>query len=206
MKEHPILFSGPMVTAILAGRKTQTRRIVKSDVHAFGLDAGREDAMREGYAWFQANGDDLPGNHLVTSPYGGPGGRLWVRENLKYDWKTEDWRYRADDQRVSEHHQPVRPRPDRWPLGIVNSIHMPRDVCRIELEVVAVRVERLQDISGADAHAEGIERDTTGNFVCRADPVLGYRTLWEQINGHGSWGHNPWVWVIEFKRVDQVLP
>ena len=170
MKERPILFSAPMVRALLAGTKTQTRRIAK------GLAL---EWLSEGFEpTFVA--DDA--NRLC--PYGKPGDRLWVREAWA---KThclghEMFVYRAEDNRT-DYGGPWKP-----------SIHMPRLASRILLEIVSVRIERLQDISEADAEAEGTPIPCGGW-------VGGYRNLWESINGPGSWDSNSWVWVVEFKRV-----
>lgn len=104
-------------------------------------------------------------------------------------------------------HYAATPAPDAWVTRWRPSIHMPRWACRIQLEIVSVRVERLQDINEADALAEGIPyrqaADWMGRGGARRDfgPKDAYRTLWEQINGAGSWDANPWVWVVEFKRV-----
>ncbi len=172
MRERPILFSAPMVRAILGGRKTQTRRVVKDRyidavflVHFFKY---------------------LRGN----CPYGQPGDRLWVRESF-CDARSAGAGcvlYRASGDRAC-----------RWKP----SIHMPRSASRILLEITAVRVERLNDISEADAKAEGLMRVSDGfrgadGLPWYANPVASYRSLWESINGAGSWAANPWVWVIEF--------
>lgn len=129
---------------------------------------------------------DLGGEWGVRCPYGQPGDRLWVRET----WRAWGGTVRHVDYRATTE----IPRPaDGWKP----SIHMRRADSRIMLEIVAVRVERLQDISEADAKAEG----------CQADPYDGptyydhFALLWRSINGQGSWTTNPWVWVIEFKRV-----
>ena len=162
MADRPILFSAPMVRALLAGTKTQTRRVCKLDVRS-GMPEPELASL------------------LRCCPYGVPGDRLWVRET----WAplTVGYAYRAD---------PVwnAPPADRWHP----SIHMPRAASRITLEVTGVRVERLQDISEADVIAEG----------CPRQMLYGtgwYRDLWLKINGTGSWGANPWVWVIEFRLV-----
>jgi hypothetical protein len=151
----------------------------------------------------------LPGSGTgeVRCPYGECGDKLWVREVWGFEKRTEDdpllepvVTYRADQ---AEHLYPVK----RWRP----SIHMPRHLSRITLEVTTVRVERLQDISEADAQAEGITpkwepgcsgrlMDAFGGFSFRP-AASAYAELWEQINGPGSWDANPWVWVIEFKRV-----
>lgn len=228
MKERPILFSAPMVRAILDGSKTQTRRVVKlphsnplgqwEPTIIGGENGGRtaagETLPLQGGIWHTRTGDSL------MCPYGQPGDRLWVRET----WYCDDYRvqngpyvevdgardlmaYRADGERPYEAEQPVwRP-----------SIHMPRWASRILLEIVSVRVERLHEISEQDAIAEGIERmpcavpDTklwknynagNGCTPSMAIPQNSFRSLWESINGEANWLSNPWVWVVEFKRVE----
>lgn len=192
MKERPILFSAPMVRAILAGNKTQTRRVVKGQALEW-LDA----------VGFTPEYTALPENGLC--PYGEPGDRLWVRETCRAEELPaglDGVRYSADN-----HFEPIKNTPGdsfRWMHlnayraeagAVVPSIHMPRWASRILLEIVSVRVERLQDIGEEDALAEGM-------FGCTFGPVDGYRHLWETLNGPGSWSANPWVWVVEFRRVD----
>lgn len=194
MKERPILFSAPMVRALLDGRKTQTRRIVKP---RRDRDVGCELAPHE------IAGEVNQG--VYRNAYCEPGDRLWVRETW-YDASSALHScvlYRADGDDIYG---------GKWRP----SIRMPRWVSRITLEVTGVRVEKLQDISGDDSIAEGIERadDFFGcpcwraygepagaDVVCPDDPVGSYRSLWESINGPGSWDANPWVWVIEFRRL-----
>jgi hypothetical protein len=204
MKERPILFTGAMVRALMAGTKTQTRRIMKiqpefvqgANVHGLRNIAG---------VWAL----DHPFT-LDACPYGQPGDRLWVREA----WAAPH----AFD------HIPPRMIPagsnfyylaDKVKGGLIGrpSIHMPRCASRILLEVVSVRVERLFDISEADARAEGIKQARFPlDYLWNADypdkgcgsgggPVDAYMSLWNEINGRGSWAANPWVWVVEFKRV-----
>jgi hypothetical protein len=204
VKERPILFQGAMVRALLAGTKTQTRRVVKWR----GLEPGLN-------LQFSGLSVERSGSNFVLSsptrtshayrsvpqpcPYGQPGDRLWVRETWAYHvhaqaaMRDEDgpWVYAADGAPALQMRLCDRWRP---------SIHMPRWACRLVLEVTSVRVERLQDISEADAQAEGCDlpaRDQSWN-QCRR----WYRDLWEQINGTGSWDANPWVWVVEFKRAE----
>ena len=195
MKERPILFSGPMVKAILDGSKTQTRRGVKQDREGL-LDCKPTPAWD---AFWQC----------VACPYGKPGDRLWVRET----WSADAWfdGHAPNDIPDSAYIAYVSGRHAvAWPaaMGKVRaSIHMPRWASRILLEVTDVRVERAQDISEADAQAEGVKVDGNGHAV-RDDVVNvgGARTafaeLWESINGAGSWAANPWVWVVEFRRAE----
>lgn len=207
MKERPILFSAPMVRAILDGTKTQTRRVVKPQPTYDGKFAG-------GWKVVGKHGHEAATCGPLVSglcPYGHPDDRLWVRETWAYHVQAMGsatdrdgpWVYAADGNFALQSRLCDRWRP---------SIHMPRVVSRITLEVTGVRVERLQDISEADAAAEGIERsydqwrdyltDQAVNYPSSATPIDSYRTLWEQINGPESWDANPFVWVVEFKRLE----
>lgn len=191
MADRPILFSAQMVRALLAGTKTQTRRAVKPRKDP---DYGCQMAPGE------IAGDEHPER---LCPYGRPGDRLWVRET----WLTvngDDTFYRAD--------YLADPAGDRaHGVAWTPSIHMPRARSRITLEVTGVRVERLQDISEEDARAEGVERSGECNWRDYLDHPhndftsarRSYRSLWDSINGPGSWDANPWVWVVEFRRVAQ---
>lgn len=210
MKERGILFSAPMVRALLAGTKTQTRRLMKPQPELVPDEKllGR----RPGSWWWPSRTYqsmiDVPGEVTDTCcPYGERGDRLWVRETFCLahpDYHNEgdglgrpvrdDGRwcfYRATDPDVEsgdkEGASPWRP-----------SIFMPRWASRITLEVTSVRVERVQDISEADARAEGVEplQMDGGSYIPR------YEGLWCQINGAGSWAANPWVWVVEFRRIE----
>jgi hypothetical protein len=210
MRERPILFSAPMVRAILAGTKTQTRRALKQAVGpSLSVDMQEETGIAE-LSWLYGDG---PGHEVheriqfVPCPYGKPGYRLWVRETwLHHSDKPGDYCYRAtheDADFFGQMHGGWKP-----------SIHMPRAASRLSLEITGVRVERLQDISEADAIAEGIERTVTGDGWRRyCDPrqelagtapcssaIESFRTLWEYINGPGSWDANSWAWVVEFRR------
>jgi len=190
VSNRPILFSAPMVRALLAGTKTQTRRVVKP-----------QPVMRDGEPEWPADAKRPRGRGFEDCPYGAPGDRLWVRET----WNTfEGWAgyfYAADNHSFGIG---ADDDPDHIPEHAVRwrpSIHMPRAASRITLEITAVRVERLQDISEADAIAEGADPLLVPPDGGSAPHVEGYRTLWEYINGAGSWDLNPWVWVVEFRRV-----
>ena len=184
--ERPILFSAPMIRALLAGTKTQTRRVVK-DTGLYAIDAaihGPETAARELLAL------------ASRCPYGQPGHKLWVRET--HMDLGACFLYRADHGAETERAL-VAPG-QRWRPAI----HMPRAASRILLEVTEVRVERLQAISEADAIAEGIGRTASGHWLpgpCD-HPEWAYHQLWDQINGAGAWDANPWVWAVSFKRVE----
>ena len=216
MKERPILFSGPMVRAILSGAKTQTRRVVKL------TDAGRVRDVGSRRNWHIGDPDAVLACH-----YGQPGDRLWVREafmpcpleNPTTGPSRWNIAYASDAEQVERQapagYNPMLYNYERW----TPSIHMPRWASRITLEITSVRVERLQAISEADARAEGCMRgdpDDAGGWFPADEPDpsgIGERgwdcardwfaDLWESINGHDSWEANPWVWVVEFRRIAQ---
>jgi hypothetical protein len=229
MKTKPILFSTPMVQAIIANTKTQTRRIIKPP------DNVTETITRSIVESLATNIENISG-----SPYGNTGDILWIRETFYAfgEWKPDglskktgkpkftfcdythqDFSYHFEDSK------PLRICKDKYDgIGWYKrpSIFMPRAACRLFLKVEKVRVERLQDITEADAIAEGIERWTEERMKskpthyklyyqnCKADelmtytsdPVDSYSTLWQKINGPESWDLNPWVWVIEFSRTE----
>lgn len=206
MKERPILFSGPMIRAILESRKTQTRRVVKRPWR-FGCLTG--DCPHE----TKKECDAALKSYFTprACPYGQPGDRLWVRETFchKYD-DNEMPVYNADGNLdpsccyySADAVDVLFPDGGGW----TPSIHMPRWASRITLEVIAVRIEQLQDISEADAFAEGAGYDygpqSSGELMAL------FRHLWDSINGHPrkdgidiSWSANPWVWVVEFRRIE----
>lgn len=198
MKERPILFSAPMVLAILAGTKTQTRRIVKPQGstmdHPEILPDGKTPGWRTNVR--HAHGPST----ICTSPYGVPGDRLWVRETVHrvppiYGEKDSAV-YAADGAYATL---------DRWgwKAQYLPSIHMPRGLSRITLEVTGVRVERLQDISERDAKAEGCHPVPFCEMLRSGrEHAEKFASLWDSINAdRASWASNPWVWVVEFKRV-----
>jgi hypothetical protein len=205
MKERPILMSAPMVRACLDGSKTQTRRVVKpGNLGGANLPSRQPTPNWNSVSYGPGIWSDDAG-FSSRCPYGVPGDRLWVREcwayNPDFGQNLNFVCYRADP---GHEYDGLRWRP---------SIHMPRKACRIVLEVTGVRVERLQDISEADARAEGVRqmRDGSGCWVSREGPANlvtpwltareAYADLWNVINGASAWDANPWVWVIEFKRV-----
>ncbi|HWH38396.1 MAG TPA: hypothetical protein VNU21_01055 [Usitatibacter sp.] len=200
MKERPILFSAPMVRAILEGRKTQTRRVVKRPRTVTANYVLRPELYDEpGFTWWN-HPDGLRCGFSQACPYGKPGDRLWVREtwrpaleHLSECTGPTDIRYAAT---VSEAEWATM----RWRP----SIHMPRWASRINLEVTGVRVERLQDISEQDAADEGVGALVPPAREGNPDQYRKtFRELWETINGADSWAANPWVWVVEFKRAPQ---
>lgn len=225
MKERPILFSGAMVRVILSGVKTQTRRVVKPQpANAFPMKNG--DGSLRGDFFLSDPIYERVGSSGCRCPYGQPGDRLWVREThvivaapgLRTEERVMVTTQFLDGQTrcaelTAQELQKLRGR-EVWCLGDKTpGIFMFRSQSRITLEIVSVRVERLQDISEADAMAEGIERDAaefrnydTKHEVFRwlggvGAAKLSYASLWESINGPESWALNPWVWVVEFKRI-----
>ncbi len=214
IKERPILFSAPMVLALLAGRKTQTRRplnLRKLGVGFCGAGGKEGDDWNNPCCWGYEDeyGDwwtlasESPGNtNVIGCPYGAPGDRLWVRETFSLANEEAsgpgDCVFRADCT--------VEVPGIRW----TSPIFMPRWASRITLEITEVRVERVQDISEADAQAEGCSRpvlyDPSEAMGFKVHPMTGnyadaYAALWESINGKGSWADNPWCWALTFKVV-----
>ena len=218
MKERPIIFSGPMVRAILTGRKTQTRRVVAwnrkhdEDDGCVLLEVNQHGEKTPGrfWPWAYHDGNEDP----IACPYGIPGDRLWVRET--WYTPTSPW---PDPDHPEEEHPPVSYSdeelyPGHWKKR--PSIFMPRWASRILLEVIEVRVERLQEITGVDAQREGV-RWPIGNAAYRAHKAR--RTSpqeqdahrvglfigeWNKLNaklGYG-WETNPWVWVVEFRVLE----
>lgn len=211
MRERPILFSYPMVQAILAGHKTQTRRIVKSKdgiimrpIHA--LQSEMQEHL-ELLGWRPL----VPGHVVMPCPYGQPGDRLWVRETLYQE--GDGFKYAADAL-----YHPNNAGKWKWKNDYLPSIHMPRWASRITLEITSVRVERLQDITEDDAIAEGLkicpnmngmghtgyvfpdcDYDKAG--LCHSSPWTAFYQGWEMINGPDSWDANPWVWVLNINRL-----
>lgn len=210
MKERPILFSGPMVRALLDGSKTQTRRVLKQATGpslSVDMAEGAPGVAELSWLWGDGPGHDVHETiKRVPCPYGAPGDRLWVRESFSGPHHRErtpprDW-HSLDEIHCWADGNPeagdwTKPRPGMF---------MPRWASRITLEVVSVRVERLQAISEADAMAEGSrswaqEQDTPVKDIPAGETRLIFRQLWEQINGSDSWDANPWVWAVEFRRL-----
>lgn len=184
-KERPIIFSAPMVRAILAGTKTQTRRIVNGCGVFVDTEMDLEPPCLLGDEWFWSEGTTVRARFLV-------GQRLWVKETLKVSGDGEIT-YAADGAEVK---MPSSGKYD-FRVGTVSSIHMPRWASRITLEITGVRVERVQDIDVKDAAAEGWNEDSA-----RQHPYGWYRELWDEINGKGSWKSNPWVASLNFKWLE----
>ncbi|MDU2020829.1 MAG: hypothetical protein E6736_11355 [Leclercia adecarboxylata] len=212
--ERGMIFNGQMVRALLDGRKTQTRRSVKPQP---------ELTERSGFSWngalYGAGSDERETNRNFAHakcPYGRPGDRIWVRETFGDCGERLVYRADTDDG--------AKCKVKRW----TPSIHMPRWASRILLEITDVRIERLNSISDADCIAEGIipvpkDRDDDHQFwrdyhlsgdgtFCVHSPRESFESLWKSVRGKsfeqeedtapGSWQANPWVWVIEFKRIE----
>lgn len=217
MKYSPILFSTPMVQAILNGSKTQTRRVVK------GLDNLKEPFFQSlvQHAYGKITFASLHSDEVVEPkcPYGQIGDVLWVREtfhNCSFE-NDKCFLYKSDfDKNAADL--------VKWKPGI----HMPKDACRLFLKIKDVRVERLQDISEEDAKKEGVETKPYGSypFFCTIDYlssqhsngfrpgfcadtgkqfISSFTSLWRKIYGRDYWEANPWVWVIEFERIEKPI-
>lgn len=252
MGERPILFSAPMIRAILADQKTQTRRVVRPSGSLLAMswsplhpERGLRVTTRTGK---HSTHTGPVGEALSACPYGQPGDRLWVRETHRVKaWNevaSARVEYRADgsedclDVLTDDYDAWILQRTAIWeragarvradgllpepPGGVpwTPSIHMPRWASRLTLEVTSVRVERLHDITEADARAEGVDWSRPEPYGekwddDREDPrEVGYppagasfardnfRRLWSSINGPESWEANPWVWVVGFRRVE----
>lgn len=224
MKARPILFSGPMVRALLDGRKHQTRRIIKP----------QPDLATNQWTSEEVNAAWQDGFIPVPCPYGKPGDLLWVRESWRPQNDAEIYycvEYRADNSRIKPEIKDENMgfrfecQCDAAERGENNpwkpSIHMPRWASRLTLEITDVRVQRLQDISEEDAGAEGtLECDGMFDDVqyCHYCKEMGcvfgdlkpsFRQLWQSLNGPGSWDANPWVWALSFRvhqqNVDHLL-
>lgn len=179
IKETPILFSTPMVQAILDERKTQTRRVLKKQ------------PVDEDYRWWHCKGDS-PFIDIANCPYGQIGDRLWVRESYSYYHSIKD----------EQGNPKIAYKADIYDSGLKSfkwkpSIHMPRSASRITLEITDICVEQLQDISEEDCLSEGINYQ--GNAY---DTIGAFSELWDSINvKNHTWNSNPYVWVIEFKMI-----
>ena len=198
MKERPIIMTSESVRAILDGRKTTTRRVVKFSKHTSRPDTSwiasvNPDGKDGWIAWGPNPVTDsysremYPNGGGFRCPYGVPGDKLWVREKFKIGQGRSIVYFDT---------------PSRWAEGMSwkPSIHMPRWASRITLEVVNVRVERLTEITDSGCYAEGIvsiQDDILG------EPYYSFGDLWDTINAKRGypWASNPWVWVIEFRKV-----
>lgn len=224
MKERPMIFNAEMVRAILDGRKTQTRRPINPQPE---LPKGSGFSWKG--AVYGSGSDDHETNRNFAHtkcPFGKPGDRIWVRETFQgplFDWdmmdsycndsapfeKPEFCVYKADGVPTPEFYDADDVLHCRWRP----SIHMPRWASRITLEITGVGVQRLQSITPNDAAREGLVKlPATGRYCLnQGDQYFGgashdarevFSGLWESIYGEESWQANPWVWVIEFKRIE----
>jgi len=245
--EHPILFSTPMVQAILALIKNMTRRtkgleIVNQDPDSFryinksnddGVDfpIPADDKFTDGiwYCFQKRNNNGV--DYILQCPFGQPGDKLWVKEMYyAYGYWMEDGKTKTGKKKQSfvdvtgtdfvykyQENKPERLQTGKsYKMGwyMRNSLFMPKSAARLWFEITNVRVERLQDISHDDAKLEGVKHVIdkitgycgydyiTGGYNLLTSPYNGFRSLWKKINGEESWNANPWVWVIEFKRID----
>ena len=220
MTARPILFSGPMIRALLAGEKTQTRRVMSPQPVFAQVHSWRGKTLHDGEArWWcwgrhvfgqvDCNGEDFQAAFRPLCPYGVPGDSLWVRET----WRAEELedgsdgvRYAADDAFLT-----IQPTPEAaaaWAAADDNgrhgeswrpSIFMPRWASRLLLQVADIRVQRVQAITEQDAWAEGV-----GDYGFPRDRD---QVLWDQLNGKRpgcSWADDPWVWAVTFRRVRDV--
>ncbi|MEX2964243.1 hypothetical protein [Microbulbifer sp. TYP-18] len=214
-KERPILFNGPMVRAILEGRKTQTRRIIKPQPFngASGESAIKQiGGLRDEQTLSQVMTSAWQAGFVdTTCPCGEEGDRLWVRETFRLSTHNDCPHYEPCNCRsgVPFYRSDAEIGEEKWKP----SIHMPRWASRITLEITNIRVERLREMSQEDAYCEGVTRELRNSFgyACdESEEIFNTRQsketfsfLWESIYGDGSWDANPWVWVIEFKRVEE---
>jgi hypothetical protein len=233
VKEHPILFSGPMVKAILEGKKIQTRRTKKLEkinknpddwfTNKEHLFFGKD---QDACYWKNLKTED---SFLVKCPYGKIGERLWVRETFAVQHEFDPYKpSEIPKEKARLHFEATE---DLGGLIKRPSLFMPRSASRITLEITNIRVEQLQEISEEDSKLEGaikqdlitrgemleeaiicmvnkieVKDDHYDKFIEKRDRLngtfkKGFSILWEQINGKGSWKLNPWVWVLEFKKI-----
>jgi hypothetical protein len=220
MKERPILFNAEMIKAILSGRKTQTRRIMKNqpagDFQDCPVQVRRDDDQ---FQWFSTQYGE---STWFSNPLGKPGDQLWVREAFRMakSLDTHSPREVAALSMSAGYKNPWAPiqfeadsaRAGKWtgfdtPPVVTDagklrpSLHMPRWASRIDLLITGVRVERLNSLTNTDARAEGYpaEREIDGGST---DPWLWFRDLWDGIYPDNTFKVNPWVWVIKFQRVE----
>jgi len=219
MKDHPILFSGEMVRAILAGKKEQTRRIIKEIksplwvVEEVRPDLGYSASMGNIWAGFRFNENPQGSLSYFKCLFGKPGDLLWVREKWAFvkgeptniNSEKATVYYEADRKYKVVGCQSSAQNDGKW-IRWRPSIHMPKIFSRISLEIIDIQVERLQDISDEDVKAEGVEMPHNELFpMINAEDKLKaeFQRLWNSVNGAGVWGSNPYVWKIIFKRIKE---
>jgi hypothetical protein len=203
MKQRPILFSTEMVQAILAGHKTHTRRTKGLEKVNLNPNARMSPSNRGDNNWHFYYHDGGSRHPIIKCPYGKKGDVLWVRETFCYN---DDDGYSSEFSYKSDH-----PTAKGWKP----SIHMPKDASRIWLRIKDVKVERLQAISDSDARKEGIEifwkKEMNAFEIIESKSITSwtripsdtFKSLWKSINGYKSWNDNPWIWVIEFERIEK---
>jgi hypothetical protein len=218
--EHPVIFSGWSIRRILAAEKSQTRRIVKPEPPDDVRSVMRDDMGGDWIGTVGSRNDPILWNEKC--PYGQPGDVLWVREAFRlpvamdhlspseYIAETSDavgagapiCRYEADGAFFREPELEMAYEPDAWGRKRP-SIFMPRNLCRLQLRVEDVRVERLQEISTRDAEAEGCRWvDEDDDFGIPSNPINRFAEKWRDIHGTGAWEENPHVWVVAFSKID----
>ncbi len=198
MTDRPIIFSGPMVKALLEGRKTQTRRILNPQPYSFNHP---ENGQRTWNASGQVGGricrSDRELLDLHRKP--SPGDRLYVRENIKGEHTAYDssFSYEATGDQVRWRNRADADWLESYPRPLIPSIHMPRWASRLTLTVTEVRIERLNDISEADARAEGVSGNASGAWGSEG-LIEDFADLWNSIHGPDAWDANPWVCAVSF--------
>jgi len=210
MSEHPIIFSGPMMRAILAGKKTQTRRVLKVQP----LDIIPMEGEYAGTRWMVLMSREPNRGKVMRCRFGDPGDRLWVRETWRHyaneycDGKTfAHVKYAADEAKrvIDISHIEDPPVRSWWNTGRhpwQASIFMPRWASRLLLEITDVRVQRVQEITGEDCEAEGMTAFCDDGVHDPGDAMYAqFRDLWDSINAKRGypWSLNPWVWAISFR-------
>lgn len=206
IKQHPILFSTPMVKAILNGKKSMTRRKCR-----------KQPSKTAEFCRYDIVGRALfTDGTLIPCPFGKRGDILWGRETWRKYCHVDEYGYTKFDQVITEYRadNPGEIREvdaDGWHVENKDgsekfipwrpSIFMPKELCRIWLEITDIRIERLSDITWQDIEKEGIEVEKPETLMSRTHAEL-WEELWININGQESWNENPWLWVIEFKRIE----
>jgi hypothetical protein len=215
MKEHPMLFSTPMVQAIMEDRKTQTRRIVKPQPQEYEAKGKRMYSYSDKKNFIQSDFEFIADNFLGIPKRWQVGDLIWVKETflelVPEHFITTKFVYKAN---CDSHSEEIRQEyiKAKYPYKWKPSIFMPKAAARIWLEITNIKVERLQDISEEDAIKEGIEDLTNGKKLSFRDylnnkhpltAIASFKSLWQSINGKESWNANPFCWVIEFKCIQK---
>jgi hypothetical protein len=209
MTEHPIIFSGESIKAILEGRKTMTRRVIKPQPYLYENLApviGEHIVLGTDYYWEYKPGIAMSIHDAVKMgkcPYGIPGDHLWVKETLKKGHVTIGMGFGKDVvvYQANNHYHPEFFW--KWKKNTLSARFMPRWASRITLEIINIRVERVQEISRNDALAEGIEINPSLRDLGYSEGRTEFKHLWDSINAKRGcgWDKNPWVWCISFRRL-----